>query len=65
MWGGFWFGADRQAHDGEVRNLDAPAAGWAAPIPEQVTHADRVPLNGDQAGEIEEFLARVYAHQQC
>ena len=70
MWGRFWFGAARQARDAKVRNLqvrnpEVRDAGWAAPMPEQPLHADKAPLSGDQAGEIAEFLARVYTHQQC
>ena len=65
MWGKFWFGAERQARDAEVRNLDVRNSGWAAPMPEQASRADKAPLTEDQAGEIAEFLARVYTHQQC
>ena len=66
MWGRFWFGAaTRQARDAEVRNLELRAAGRATPMPEPSSRADKVPLTEDQAGEIAEFLARVYTHQQC
>jgi hypothetical protein len=65
MWGKFWFGADRQARDAGGRDLDLRDAGGAAPMPEQASRVDRTPLTEDQAGEIAEFLARVYTHQQC
>ena len=60
MWGTFWFRADRQARDAEVRNT-----GPAARIPERSSQADKAPLAEDQAGEIAEFLTRVYTNQQC
>ena len=60
MWGKFWFMAQRQAGDAEVRN-----AGSAAPMPEQSSPADKAPRTEDQADEIAEFLARVYTNQQC
>jgi hypothetical protein len=65
MWGKFWFGPERQARDAGVRGLDVRKSGWAAPMPEQATRADKTPLTEDQAGEVAEFLARVYTHQQC
>ena len=65
MWGKFWFGPERQAGDAMVGDLEVRKPGWAAPIPEQASLADKPPLAEDQAGEIAEFLARVYTHQQC
>ncbi len=65
MWGKFRFWADRQARDADVRDLDVRNSGWAAPMPEPASSADTTPLVEDQAGEIAEFLARVYTHQQC
>jgi hypothetical protein len=65
MWGKFWFGVDRQARDTELWNLEVGDAGSASPTPERVWRAGETPPAGDQAGEIAEFLTRVYTHQQC
>jgi len=67
VWGKFWFGAERQAQarDAEVRDLEVRNAGWTVPMPEPASRADKTPLTEDQTGEIAEFLARVYTHQQC
>ena len=65
MWGRFWFGTQRQERDAKLRNLEVRNSGWAAPMPELPSGADMAPPTGDQAHEIAEFLARVYAHQRC
>jgi hypothetical protein len=61
MWRRFWFRAERQAGDAEVRN-----AGRAVPMPQD--HGSRsveTPPAKDEADEAAAFLARVYTHQQC
>ena len=61
MWRRFWFRAERQAGDAEVRN-----AGRAAPDPEEGhSRPDEPRPADDEAGEAAAFLARVYTNQQC
>ncbi len=60
MWGIFWFGAERQAPNNEV---GTPVR--TGPAAEQFSGVHKAPPSDDEAGEIAEFLARVYAHQEC